>query len=59
VSRAGDEVASGLGIGLSLAQTLVELHGGRIEARSEGQGKGSEFTVRIPLNNSEADDDPT
>jgi len=38
---------SGLGIGLSLAQRLVELHGGRIEARSEGPGRGSEFIVRL------------
>ena len=38
----------GLGIGLSLAQGLVELHGGRIEARSEGRGRGSEFVVRLP-----------
>jgi signal transduction histidine kinase/PAS domain-containing protein len=39
----------GLGIGLGLARTLVELHGGRIEARSEGAGRGSEFCVRLPL----------
>ena len=51
VKRTGDSVASGLGIGLSLVKTLVELHGGRVEARSDGPGKGSEFTVRIPLEN--------
>jgi len=39
----------GLGIGLSLARQLVALHGGRIEARSEGVGQGSEFTVCLPL----------
>ena len=39
----------GLGIGLGLARTLVEMHGGRIEARSEGAGRGSEFCVRLPL----------
>jgi PAS domain S-box-containing protein len=39
----------GLGIGLTLARNLVELHGGRIEARSEGPGKGSEFIVRLPV----------
>ncbi|HZM33079.1 MAG TPA: ATP-binding protein [Burkholderiales bacterium] len=39
----------GLGIGLSLARSLVELHDGAIEARSEGPGKGAEFIVRLPV----------
>jgi PAS domain S-box-containing protein len=39
----------GLGIGLSLVQGIVELHGGTVEARSPGPGKGSEFIVRLPL----------
>jgi len=39
---------SGLGIGLSLAKGLVALHGGTIEAHSEGLGRGSEFRVRVP-----------
>ncbi|MFL6672214.1 MAG: ATP-binding protein [Massilia sp.] len=40
---------AGLGVGLSLARRLVELHGGGIEAYSEGLGKGSRFTVRLPI----------
>jgi PAS domain S-box-containing protein len=39
----------GLGIGLALARALVELHGGRIEAASAGPGKGSQFTVHLPV----------
>jgi PAS domain S-box-containing protein len=38
----------GLGIGLSLVKEFVGMHGGRIEARSDGPGKGSEFIVRLP-----------
>jgi PAS domain S-box-containing protein len=51
-SQAGsplERAKGGLGIGLSLARSLVELHGGSIEARSEGPGKGSEFIVRLPV----------
>jgi PAS domain S-box-containing protein len=44
-----DRVQSGLGIGLTLARRLVELHQGRIEAVSEGPGRGTTFTVRLPL----------
>jgi CheY-like chemotaxis protein/anti-sigma regulatory factor (Ser/Thr protein kinase) len=39
----------GLGVGLTLARRLVEMHGGSIQARSEGIGRGSEFEVRIPV----------
>jgi PAS domain S-box-containing protein len=39
----------GLGIGLSLVRTLVEMHGGRVSMRSDGRGSGSTFEVRIPL----------
>jgi PAS domain S-box-containing protein len=38
----------GLGVGLALARGLVALHGGRVEARSDGPGRGSEFIVRLP-----------
>ena len=45
----GMRAQGGLGIGLTLAKTLVHLHGGSIEAVSEGAGKGCKFTVRLPL----------
>jgi signal transduction histidine kinase len=40
---------TGLGIGLSVAKRLVDLHRGNIIARSDGSGKGSEFEVRLPI----------
>jgi signal transduction histidine kinase/integral membrane sensor domain MASE1/ActR/RegA family two-component response regulator len=43
-----DRTHGGLGIGLTLARTLVEMHGGGLSARSEGSGQGSEFTMRLP-----------
>jgi len=44
-----DRSRGGLGVGLSLAKNIVDLHGGTIEVRSEGPGQGSVFTVRIPM----------
>src|SRR5437773_6362241 len=45
----GDRTYGGLGIGLTLAKRLIELHGGTIEARSDGPGQGSLFIVSLPL----------
>ncbi|HEX2543600.1 MAG TPA: ATP-binding protein [Ramlibacter sp.] len=44
-----DRAPGGLGIGLTLVRTLVELHGGQVQAHSDGPGHGSEFIVSLPL----------
>ena len=48
-NRTADRAYGGLGIGLTLVQRLVKLHGGSIEAHSAGLGHGSEFIVRLPI----------
>jgi signal transduction histidine kinase len=44
-----DRSAGGLGIGLTLVRSLVEMHGGQVRAHSDGPGRGSEFTIWLPL----------
>ena len=54
----GPQSRSGLGIGLTLVRRLVELHGGTVEARSEGLGRGSEFVVRLPRTHQQGEAPP-
>ena len=49
VDRSLEKAKGGLGIGLAIVKRLVEMHGGTVEARSEGQGLGSEFLIRLPV----------
>jgi signal transduction histidine kinase/ActR/RegA family two-component response regulator len=64
VERPVEKSQGGLGIGLSIARRLVEMHGGTIRVASEGDGRGAEFVVRLPTNLPRArrilvvDDDP-
>src|SRR5690606_13677875 len=49
VDRSLERNAKGLGLGLTLVKSLIEMHGGSVEARSEGLGRGSSFTIRVPI----------
>ena len=49
VDRSLERSQGGLGIGLTLVRQLVQMHGGSVEVRSDGPGKGTEFIVRLPL----------
>ena len=51
-----DRAQGGLGMGLAVTKGLVDLHGGEVQARSEGAGKGSEFTILLPLAAAAQDD---
>ena len=48
-ARALDRAQGGLGIGLTIVKSMIGLHGGNVEAHSEGLGKGSEFVIRLPV----------
>jgi len=52
VDRSVRQAQGGLGIGLTLVRTLVEMHGGQVKANSPGVGQGSEFVVRLPASDS-------
>jgi signal transduction histidine kinase/CheY-like chemotaxis protein len=54
-TRGPDRAQGGLGLGLSLVRTLTMLHGGTVEARSDGPNRGSELTVRLPLSRASVD----
>jgi CheY-like chemotaxis protein/two-component sensor histidine kinase len=50
-----DRAHGGLGLGLTIVRSLVQLHGGTVEARSDGVGRGSEFVLRLPVATATAD----
>jgi len=56
ITSSKERARGGLGIGLSLVQGIVNLHGGKVEAHSAGPGRGAEFVVRLPLSASTGKD---
>lgn len=59
IDRPQEKGYTGLGIGLSLVKSLVEMHDGRIEVRSQGSGAGSVFSVRLPVLPESSSEQPT
>jgi PAS domain S-box-containing protein len=57
-NRSLDRSQGGLGIGLTLVRTLVEMHGGSVTAHSAGEGQGSEFVILLPLAGDARSDEP-
>ena len=57
--RTPDRAQGGLGLGLALVKNIIALHGGKVEANSEGLGKGSVFTITLPLIKKSSDTDTT
>jgi len=55
VDRTAEQSREGLGIGLTLVKRMAEMHGGSIEAKSRGEGEGSEFVVRLPIREKQAE----
>ena len=55
-NRSIDLAQGGIGVGLTLARSLITMHGGTVTAESDGESKGSQFTVRLPLSTNDIDE---